>query len=109
MRRPGPRAARPCSFATATLTFPASPASAPPFSRILYINDALRPQQFQARQACLTLDPDTIYLIVPGAFTLEEDHYPAFSFAVLDLAASRVVMVSLRDLAALDTMALFPD
>jgi predicted phosphodiesterase len=80
----------------------------PPFSRILYINDALRPGEFQARQACLPLDPDTIYLIVPGAFTLEEQRFPTFSFAVLDLAASRVAMVSLKDLRHLESVQLFP-
>ncbi|MGP8051239.1 MAG: metallophosphoesterase family protein [Desulfobaccales bacterium] len=79
----------------------------PPLSRLLYINDTLRPGEFQPRQACLSLEPDTIYLIVPGAFTLEEGRYPAFSFAVLDLLASRLAMVSLRDLAALDSLQLF--
>ena len=69
---------------------------APPFSRLLYTNDAVRPQEFQPRQACLPLEPDTVYLIVPGAFTLEEGRHPTFSFAVLDLDASRVAMVSLR-------------
>lgn len=81
---------------------------APPFSRILYSNDAVRPREFQPRQACLDLSPDTVYLIVPGAFTLEEERYPAFSFAVLDLEASRLAMVSLRDLDALDEVELFP-
>lgn len=80
----------------------------PPFSRLLYINDALRPQEFQARQACLTLAPDTIYLIVPGAFTLEEARHPTFSFAVLDLPESRIAMVSLKDLADLEATELFP-
>jgi len=80
----------------------------PPFSRILYSNDALRPQEFQARQACVTLEPDTIYLIVPGAFTLEEGRYPTFSFAVLDLAANRVAMVSLKELESLESLELFP-
>jgi predicted phosphodiesterase len=80
----------------------------PPFNRILYINDALRPQEFQARQACLPLSPDTIYLIVPGAFTMEEGRYPTFSFAVLDTAASRIAMVSIKDLAALNSLDLFP-
>lgn len=80
----------------------------PPFSRILYSNDALRPEEFQARQACLNLDPDTVYLIVPGAFTLEEQRHPTFSFAVLDLAASRVAMVSLKDLQDLPSVQLFP-
>ena len=80
----------------------------PPFSRLLYTNDAVRPQEFQARQACLKLDPDTAYLIVPGAFTLEDGRHPTFSFAVLDLEASRVAMVSLKDLAGLDAVELFP-
>jgi len=80
----------------------------PPFSRLLYINDAVRPQEFQARQACLTLEPDTIYLIVPGAFTLEEQRFPAFSFAVLDLVNSRVAMISLKDLRNLESVELFP-
>ena len=80
----------------------------PPFSRLLYTNDAVRPQEFQARQACLTLEPDTIYLIVPGAFTLEEQRFPTFSFAVLDLIDSRVAMVSLKDLRHLESVELFP-
>jgi predicted phosphodiesterase len=80
----------------------------PPFSRLLYSNDAVRPQEFQARQACLSLDPDTMYLIVPGAFTLEEGRHPVFSFAVLDLTASRVAMVSLKGLEALEGVELFP-
>lgn len=80
----------------------------PPFNRLLYINDALRPQEFQARQACLPLAPDTIYLLVPGAFTLEEGRHPTFSFAVLDLLDSRIAMVSLTDLAALEATELFP-
>ncbi len=79
----------------------------PPFNRILYQNDALRPQLFQPRQACLSLEPDTVYLVVPGAFTLEEERYPAFSFAVLDLLASRVAMVSLRELGSLESLELF--
>lgn len=80
----------------------------PPFSRLLYTNDAVRPQEFQARQACLELEPDTTYLIVPGAFTLEEERHPTFSFAVLDLIESRVAMVSLRNLEVLETVELFP-
>jgi len=80
----------------------------PPSSRLLYINDAVRPQEFQARRACLELEPDTVYLIVPGAFTLEERRHPTFSFAVLDLAARRLAMVSLRDLASLESLELFP-
>lgn len=81
----------------------------PPVSRLLYINDAVRPQEFRPRQACVQLEADTAYLIVPGAFTLEEGRYPAFSFAVLDLQNRRLAMVSLRDLALLESLELFPD
>lgn len=80
----------------------------PPYNRLLYTNDAVRPQEFQPRQACVTLDPDSIYLIVPGAFTLEEGRHPTFSFAVLDLQTSRVAMVSLKDLTSLESLELFP-
>jgi len=79
----------------------------PPASPLLYINDALRPQEFRPRQACVTLEPDTIYLIVPGAFTLEEGRFPTFSFAILDLDDHRVAMVSLQNLAILDSLQLF--
>ena len=79
----------------------------PPASPLLYIHDFLRPQEFQPRQACLHLAPDSIYLIVPGAFTLEENRHPTFSFAVLDLPGRRLAMVSLKDLAALDSLELF--
>jgi predicted phosphodiesterase len=79
----------------------------PPASRLLYIHDALRPQDFHPRQACVTLEPDTIYLVVPGAFTLEEGRYPAFSFAVLDLERSRAVMISLKELQNLESLELF--
>jgi len=71
--------------------------------------DALRPEEFQARQACLSLDADTTYLIVPGAFTMEEQRHPTFSFAVLDLVTSRVAMVSLKDLRDLEAVVLFPE
>ena len=81
----------------------------PPASPLIYTNDALRPQYFRPRQACITLEPDTVYLIVPGAFTVEEGRYPTFSFAVLDLDRRRVSLVSLRDLAALDSLDLFQD
>ena len=81
----------------------------PPASRLLYINDALRPQDFRPRQACVALEPDTIYLIVPGAFTVEEGRYPTFSFAILDLETHRVDMVSLQDLRSLESFELFTD
>jgi predicted phosphodiesterase len=79
----------------------------PPASRLLYINDALRPQEFRPRQACVPLEHDTIYLIVPGAFTLEEGRYPTLSFAVLDMETHRLAMVSLQDLAPLESLDLF--
>lgn len=81
----------------------------PPVSRLLYINDAVHPREFRPRQACLKLEKDTAYLLVPGAFTLEERRYPTFSFAVLDLEAQRVAMVSLRDLEGLKNLELFND
>jgi predicted phosphodiesterase len=80
----------------------------PPASLLLYVNDGLRPQEFQPRQACLQLEPDTVYLIVPGSFTLEEGRYPAFSFAVLDLRESRVAMISLKELKNLESLEIFP-
>jgi predicted phosphodiesterase len=81
----------------------------PPASRLLYINDALRPQEFRPRQACVSLNLDAIYLIVPGAFTMEEGRYPTFSFAILDLDNHRLAMVSLRDLKPLESLELFPE
>jgi len=79
----------------------------PPASRLLYINDALRPQEFRPRQACVDLELDAIYLVVPGAFTMEEGRYPTFSCTVLD--NHRVAMVSLRDLGPLESLELFSD
>jgi predicted phosphodiesterase len=79
----------------------------PPASRLLYINDALRPQDFRPRQACVTLEQDAIYLVVPGAFTMEEGRYPTFSFAILEMESRRLAMVSLQDLAPLESLDLF--
>jgi predicted phosphodiesterase len=81
----------------------------PPASRLLYINDAIRPQEFRPRQACISLELDAIYLIVPGAFTMEEGRHPTFSFAIVDLDRHRVAMVSLRDLRPLESLELFPE
>lgn len=81
----------------------------PPVYRLLYSNDAVRPQEFRSRQACIALEPDTAYLLVPGAFTLEDGRHPTFSFAVLDHDTNRVAMISLRELAALNALELFPD
>jgi hypothetical protein len=39
---------------------------------------------------------------------MEEGRHPTFSFGVLDLAASRLVMVSFKDLASLNSLDLFP-
>ncbi len=81
----------------------------PPTHRLLYINDAVHPREFRPRQACIVLETDTAYLLVPGAFTMEEGRYPTFSFAVLDLERRRVAMVSLRDLEGLDGLKLFDE
>jgi predicted phosphodiesterase len=105
----GPRAGRPpLVFCHGHTHVPSLTRYTPPVSRLLYSNDALRPQEFQPRQACVTLSPDTIYLLVPGAFTLEEGRHPHFSFAILDLAFSRVAMVSLKELESLETLQVFP-
>lgn len=79
----------------------------PPSYRLLYINDAVHPPEFRPRQACLRLEADSAYFLVPGAFTMEEGRYPTFSFAVLDLEGQRVAMVSLRDLDDLEKVELF--
>jgi predicted phosphodiesterase len=105
--RAGPRGHPPLLLCHGHTHVPSVTRFSPPVSRLLYINDALRPQEFQARQACLPLESDTIYLIVPGAFTLEEGRYPAFSFALLDLPSSRLFMVSLKDLESLESLELF--
>ena len=81
----------------------------PPASPLLYTNDALRPREFRPRQACVPLASDSIYLIVPGAFTMEEQRHPTFSFAVVDLDIQRLAMVSLRNLAPLESLELFLD
>ncbi len=105
----GPRTCRPPLLACHGHTHvPCVTRFTPPFSRLLYTNDAIRPRDFHPRQACLNLEPDTTYLIVPGAFTLEDARHPTFSFAVLDLVDSRVAMVSLKDVAGLEEVELFP-
>jgi hypothetical protein len=40
---------------------------------------------------------------------MEEGRHPTFSFAVLNLAASKVAMVSLKDLKDLPSIELFPE
>ncbi|MFP3867368.1 MAG: metallophosphoesterase family protein [Desulfobacteraceae bacterium] len=73
---------------------------------LLYIHSVARPYLFQPRRECLQLALDTVYLIVPGAFTLEEGRYPTLSFAILDLDHHTVEMISLTDVNDLKTMQL---
>jgi hypothetical protein len=40
---------------------------------------------------------------------MEEGRYPTLSFAVLDMDTNRLAMVSLRDLAPLESLELFAD
>lgn len=63
-------------------------------NQILYINSALR-HQVQPRRELLPLAKDAVYLIVPGAFTLEEGRFPNFNFALLDLENDAVEMMTI--------------
>lgn len=76
-------------------------------NRIIYTNLAVRPYLFQRQHAYIELQPDSIYLVVPGAFTLEEGRYPTLSFALLDLARRRLEMISLLDISELEGLELF--
>ncbi len=75
-------------------------------NNLLYIHSVARPYLFRPWRECLQLALDTVYLIVPGAFTMEEGRYPTFSFAILDLEHHTVEMISLTDLQDLETMQL---
>jgi len=66
-------------------------------NQILYINSAVRHQE-RFRQELLQLANDTVYLIVPGAFTLEEGRFPNFNFSLLDMDNNMVEMLSLKNL-----------
>ena len=73
-------------------------------NQILYINSFTRHHSFQPRHEILQLSNDTVYLIVPGAFTLEEGRFPNFNFSLLDLENHEVEMFSLTSLAELETL-----
>jgi predicted phosphodiesterase len=72
-------------------------------NQILYINSATRYRE-RSRQELLQLSNDTVYLIVPGAFTLEEGRFPNFNFSLLDLEHNTVEMFSLTNLQEFDSL-----
>jgi predicted phosphodiesterase len=72
-------------------------------NQILYINSATRHRE-QSRHELLHLAHDTVYLIVPGAFTLEEGRYPNFNFSLIDLENHLVEMFSLVHLQEFGTL-----
>jgi predicted phosphodiesterase len=72
-------------------------------NQILYINSANR-HRLQPRREVLPLAQDSVYLIVPGAFTLEEGRFPNLNFALLDQGNQLVEMVSLGKLEELASM-----
>jgi predicted phosphodiesterase len=72
-------------------------------NQILYINSATR-HRVEPRQELLQLAHDTVYLVVPGAFTLEEGRYPNFNFSLLDSENQEVEMVSLAHVEELQNL-----
>ena len=72
-------------------------------NHILYINSAIRHRE-QSRHEILQLACDTVYLIVPGAFTLEEGRYPNFNFSLVDLENHLVEMFTLVHLQEFGTL-----
>ncbi len=72
-------------------------------NQILYINSAAR-HRVESRQELVPLAHDTVYLIVPGAFTLEEGRFPNFNFSLLDVANNEVEMISLNHVEELQTL-----
>jgi predicted phosphodiesterase len=75
-------------------------------NQILYVNTAIR-HRVQPRHELLQLANDTVYLIVPGAFTLEEGRFPNFNFSILDLENHEVEMISLSNLGELEILGSF--
>ncbi|OPX19632.1 MAG: hypothetical protein BZ151_08215 [Desulfobacca sp. 4484_104] len=73
-------------------------------NHLLYIHSVARPYLFRPRRECLQLALDTVYLIVPGAFTLEDGRYPTLSFSILDLEQHTAEMISLTDVESLKTI-----
>lgn len=76
----------------------------PRINQILYINSFSRPYRSRSRRQLLALEPDAVYLIVPGSFTLEEGRFPSFNFALLDLDRHWVEMFTLAEVQELTTL-----
>lgn len=72
-------------------------------NQILYINSTVR-HTLVRRHEVLKLAPDSVYLIVPGAFTLEEGRFPNFNFSLLDMENHEVEMFSLPNLEEIKTL-----
>ncbi|AEB10340.1 metallophosphoesterase family protein [Desulfobacca acetoxidans] len=72
-------------------------------NQILYINS---PHHFliQPRHELMHLENDAVYLIVPGAFTMEEGRFPTFNFALLDTDNHAVEMFSFTELTPLRSL-----
>jgi predicted phosphodiesterase len=66
-------------------------------NQILYINSFFRHQE-RSRHELLQLANDSVYLIVPGAFTLEEGRYANLNFSLVDLENHLVEMITLFNL-----------
>ncbi len=69
----------------------------PPFSRLLYTNDAVRPQEFQPRQACLPWSRTPSTSSCPGPSPWRSSGIPPSASRSWTWASSRVAMVSLKD------------
>lgn len=76
----------------------------PRFHQVLYTNSVPRLYKARSRRQLLALEPDTVYLIVPGSFTLEEGRFPSFNFALVDLDRHRVEMFTLAEIQELATL-----
>jgi predicted phosphodiesterase len=72
-------------------------------NQILYINSATR-HRMKPRYELLQLAHDTVYLIVPGAFTLEDGRFPNLNFSLVDVENHEVEMFSLAHLEELQTL-----
>lgn len=66
-------------------------------NQILYINSFVR-RQDRSRHELIPLAADSVYLIVPGAFTLEESRFANLNFSLLDLENHLVEMFTLFNL-----------
>lgn len=69
-------------------------------NQILYINSQAH-HQGRPRHELFQLSNDSVYLIVPGAFTLEEGRYANLNFSLLDLKNNLAEMFTINNMAEL--------